>query len=604
MIRIKIILKYFIKSIIIITSLNLIFVNPIYAAFNIINGAPYILYTDAVSGPIAGGENDNGAYLSLYGINFGKSAALGNTTKVYIGNEEVASYKTGVEDSAVFNKFGIQKITVQVGAIGNPTLLSPLPVKISVNGVESNSNITFTPNDGHILFVSLNGNDSTATIGDITKPYRHLQTSSNRDTAGAYADIQAGDHIVIRGGDWSDTAFESAWLRFRDRNVMGTATRWIHFTSYPGETVTYTTPAGAKGGFQGPASAYAGTTGEYISFSNFSMIVNKDAEDDAAPFNQQYGEGAWRVINNNIGPWPSLIDARAGGYSGGGQGTKIVGNYIHDIRRICDSVNKNKPNFNTNCPSGAVGRGESLLNHGIYIDGGANDVEVAFNDIYNILEGNGIQTYASNELDIDNISLHHNYLIGTGKFGINLSSQTFSGNIYNNLIIESEQSGITFNVAGGNMAMIVAQNTFVNCDKARNYGQISNQWGSGLKGNILITNNIVYTDEGVSEFYNNIGDPDNYINWGKNLYYDGTMRPVSGAGTVILENPKFVSPGDFRLQNGSPAKDAAETTGKLTILTDIMLNARPGGGENDIGAFELDKTIVRPLPPILDPVVL
>ncbi|NOY63572.1 MAG: hypothetical protein GXP10_10580, partial [Gammaproteobacteria bacterium] len=54
---------------------------------------PQVLYTDVVSGPNSGGENNNGAYLSIFGVNFGTPSGLGNTTKVYIGNQEVADYK-------------------------------------------------------------------------------------------------------------------------------------------------------------------------------------------------------------------------------------------------------------------------------------------------------------------------------------------------------------------------------------------------------------------------------------------------------------------------------------------------------------------------------
>ena len=44
--------------------------------------APLILATDIVAGPITGGENGNGIFVNLYGVNFGASG-LGTTTKVY-----------------------------------------------------------------------------------------------------------------------------------------------------------------------------------------------------------------------------------------------------------------------------------------------------------------------------------------------------------------------------------------------------------------------------------------------------------------------------------------------------------------------------------------
>ena len=563
------------------------------AAAPVSAGAPRILYTDALSGPITGGENNAGAYLSLYGINFGQAADLGSLTKVYIGGQEVANYRV-LAPSVVYAKFGIQKLTVQVGSIGNPGLGTPLPIKLCRNVTTdcSNADKTFTPNNGRILFVALNGNDDTAVYGDINHPWRHLQTSTNggNTRGGAYASLQAGDHVVIRGGNWSDVAFEGAWLRFRDPSANGSAGNWIHFTSYPGETVTYTTPAGAKGGFQGPASAYAGTTGEYISMSNLQMVVDPAAQTDAAPFNQQYGEGAWRVVNNEIGPWLSVEDARAGGYSGGGQGTQILGNYIHDIRRICDSINQGTAEFNARC-SAVVGNGESLLNHGIYIDGGANDTEIAYNIIENILEGNLLQTYASNGVDLWNIRIHHNWMENGGKFGLNISSQSYSGAIYDNVVIGARHSGITFNVAFDQaMDWVVAHNTFVNNDQAAGgYGQISNQWGNyGLHGTVLVSDNIFYSNlNNGTSFYVNTGDSDSYMSFGKNLYYAGSGSTTS-PGTVINLDPQFknLSANIFGLTAGSPAIDAAEPITNLSIPDDFLLNPRINGVAADIGAFE------------------
>ena len=55
----------------------------------IAEAAPRVFYTDIDSGPNTGGENDNGAYLSIFGKGFG--ADLGQI-KVYVGDGEVARY--------------------------------------------------------------------------------------------------------------------------------------------------------------------------------------------------------------------------------------------------------------------------------------------------------------------------------------------------------------------------------------------------------------------------------------------------------------------------------------------------------------------------------
>jgi hypothetical protein len=555
--------------------------------------APCILYTDALSGPIAGGENNKGAYLSIYGKNFGDSGNLGGATRVYIGGVEVDNYRELVP-SAVYTKFGIQKLTVQVGAIGSPTLGTPLAIKVcrSVTTVCSNTNHTFIPNDGRVLFVSLTGNDSTADPDDITHPYRHLQTAdTNRYSIGAYADIQAGDHIVIRGGNWNDIAFEDAWLRFRDPHARGDSTHWIHFTAYPGETVTYTTPANAKGGFQGAGSSYAGTTGEYISMSNLHMVVNGDASNDAAPFNQQSGTGPWRVVNNEIGPWPALDDARAGGYSGGGSGTKLLGNYIHDIRRICDTTNAGTAEFNSaSCPAN-VGNGETLLNHGMYIDGGADGTEIGYNIILNVLEGNLIQTFDSlGEDGVLNTLIHHNWLENAGKHGLNISNGTGEGLIvFNNVIIGAKNAGIRLNIAYTPISGGIAYNTLYKNDYIGNQaGQIATTYNTSVTGSLLITDNIVHTNNKTNTVFYSANSNDGFLSWGKNIYFNGSLNPVNGTGTVLVTDPLLENPAanNFTLLENSPAIDAAAPVTGVTILDDFLTNPRPNGTVTDIGAYE------------------
>src|SRR5437667_260706 len=79
-------------------------------------GAPLVLYTDLISGPNSGGENNKGAYLSIFGKNFG-SSGLGTTVKVSIGGVEDDNYRY-LGPSKV--RTDIQQTTVQVGALGNP----------------------------------------------------------------------------------------------------------------------------------------------------------------------------------------------------------------------------------------------------------------------------------------------------------------------------------------------------------------------------------------------------------------------------------------------------------------------------------------------------
>src|SRR6185312_16439421 len=109
--------------------------------------APLVLYTDLVSGPNSGGENDKGAYLSIFGKHFGHSG-LGTRTRVYIGGTEVAVYRyLGPSHGSP----DIEQISVQIGKLGAPPLGVPLPIVVKVDGIPSNADSTFIVNPGRIL---------------------------------------------------------------------------------------------------------------------------------------------------------------------------------------------------------------------------------------------------------------------------------------------------------------------------------------------------------------------------------------------------------------------------------------------------------------------
>jgi hypothetical protein len=560
---------------------------------------PFVEYTDAVSGPIDGGENGQGAYLSLFGTNFGASSGLGTATKVLIGGEEVANYRY-LGPSKVAAKQGLQQLVVQVGALGHPTLGKALKIKVVVNGVSSNVDNTFMPNPGRVLFVSLTGDDSTAEPDDINHPWRHLQTDTG---GGVHQVLRAGDQVVIRGGHWTDTGLDGAWLRFRYPDQQGFAptgekgTGWIHFTAYPGpikgnaiEDVHYSTPPGFKGGIQGANSAYFGTTGDYVVISNLRMDVDANATSDAAPVNVQFSAGPWRVVNNELGPWPSAIAAKAAGVAGHGDGTTVLGNYIHDF--ACTGA---------------------LENHGVYADSGALNWNIGYNWISNITGGNFIQFFdnvglAGNDytgfppgwLGFVGMSVHHNWLEGAGKYGLNMADGIVSGRIWNNVVKGATYAGLRFNTISKNMDMTIVYNTFYDNDRLQSgsgNAQVLNTWGNyDPTGIIRIHDNIIAAGPGTfrgSSWYQNPGADDFYLDFKRNLYFDngyGWPEAFARDPLPVFADPDFVDAADddFHLAAGSPAIDAGELL--LPVVTTVddftSLLARPVGVANDLGAFE------------------
>lgn len=564
------------------------------------SGAPVISYIDAVSGPTTGGEGNNGAYLSIFGRNFG-TGGMGSSTRVFIGGAEVANYRY-LGAAKVGSRLGLQQLTVQVGSLAGARQGVALPVSVVLNGVKSNVNNTFTPNPGRILFVAQNGNDATAVAGDIGKPWRYLQTSTR---GGAYASMHAGDHVVIRGGNWSDTGFDGAWLRFRDTQQEGSAptgaagTGWIHITAYPGpvngnamEDVHYSTAAGVKGGIHGANSAYYGTTGDWVSISNLRMDVNARANSDAAPINLQYGAGPWRVVNNQLGPWPSTTaapnNARAAGVSGHGKNVKVLGNHIYGI--ACTGA---------------------LENHGIYLDSGASNWEVAYNWVENITGGNLIQLFdnvglagnnytgfPSGWIGFTGIQVHHNWLDGSGKYGLNFADGIVSGTVWNNVITRSTYAGLRVNTISKNMDMTFAFNTFYDNDRLASgsgNAQVLNTWGNyNPTGTIRLYDNLFAAGPGTlrtSNFYENAGNTDAYLDFKRNLYWDNgyAWSNLTRDTLAVYGNPLFVAAGSGNLipGAGSAAIDKGTQATSISVTDDLSGTvARPRGSANDLGAYE------------------
>ena len=531
------------------------------------SGAPLILYTDLLSGPTSGGENNNGTYLSIFGQNFGASG-LGTTTKVYIGGVEVVSYRyLGVS----FGRPDVQQITVQVGALSGLTQGTAYPIKVQVNGVNSTSYTaqTFTPNPGRILFVSLSGNDATAAVNDINHPWGDIQASTwdSSHTSGAYGAwgaAQPGDVIVFRGGTYTMQGFNDGGNLYFCKffyGPLGSAptgaakTGPIAITSYPAETVIIQPPQSTTYGvFAGVNSQYYvdgnnnPTMSQWITFSNLKIVGG--TED--GPISLNVMSNHWRVVNTDLSN--PLSAANAGGVSGDGNYIEVLGNNIHDI-----------------------GGNSSLQDHGIYIDSGAN-YELAYNEIGNITGGNGIQTYNSGSATayIDNVNIHHNMIHDIAKHGINIADTSRNGfTVWSNVVYNTAGGCVRLNTTDITGAKIW-NNTFYNCNTNGNYAALMNDW-SLSSGAISYTNNIVWPSTASGNYLGgSVGFSSGQITGNKNGWYNGTDNSdVSFDANALFTNPLFasISTPDFRLQSTSPALNSGDTS--VSSLVTSSYDASP-----------------------------
>lgn len=533
------------------------------------SSAPLVLYTDIASGPGTGGENGNGAYVSIFGKNFGNSG-LGTKTRVTIGGAEVASYRYLGPSKG---RADIQQISVQIGALNSAAAGTPLAVQVTVDGVASNSNIKFTINPGRILFVdNVNGVDNTAVAGDITHPYRHVQTSDT--SKAAYGAMQPGDIIVMRGTGtpWTDHGNDTYFIKFINKD--GTAPTGVAGTGpltlmgYPGEDVFIDVNGNAtqKGAISGIDTTGGFTGGHFVTIADLRV----ESGGNAGVIAVQIAGDNWRIVNNELSAATATNNALAGGINGNATNSFWYGNHIHDI-------------------AGGVAQ----ENHGIYIDGDGS-YDIAFNEIANVTGGNGFQIFVNggNGSDAANhVHFHHNLVHGASKHGLNIADNAQNDiELWNNVVYDIALSGLRFNTEVLHGAKIY-NNTFYNIDTSGgsdNYAAMSNDAvvpadAFDIRNNIFEPAASKPYSGGSVGFGGSIGTITN------NLWFGGTGS-VSFDGHPVSGNPQFVAaPSDLHIGATSAAIDHG-SVGVSTLAVDDFdaVIARPVGAGYDVGAHEYE----------------
>jgi hypothetical protein len=563
---------------------------------------PLVLYTDITSGPNNSGENNKGIYLSIFGVGFGSSLPA---IKVLIGGVEVDNYRYLGESRG---RPDIQQLTVQVGALGNPSPGTPLPVQVFVNGVGSNSDHTFTVNAGHIYFVAPHGVDTAdmRSGGTFEAPFKTVQKPGGvrlafsiapASAGGAYGRVQAGDFIVLRQGTYSDIGFggsggEGYFLQTLNKSGCpigvrcpqggGSGSGPITLMGYPGETafIDRTNRLGDHK-FGGGVSS-ADSARQARGYGAWWNIVDLKVESGFydGPIDTQRGDlnplgGHWRVVNNELTAESCRINTcRAGAIAGSGSGEFWVGNHAHDVY------------------DGASGS-RALENHGIYIIA-PGSFEIAYNLFARIIGGNGIQIYSS--WPVDDVNIHHNIIHDVGKHGLNIVDGSRNHIVvWSNLVYNTAYAGVRLG-SDDLHDLKLYNNTFYNTGTngdTPSSGALTNDMSTAQQ-QLDIRNNIFWPHRGSG--YNrgsgNEGLAGAIGPISHNLWYggSGTDPTTSFSPKSLNADPRFRSAAsgdeDFHLQEDSPALCAGTDAVAVLVTSDIELHpAQCAGGPAATGAF-------------------
>ncbi len=527
--------------------MGLLFLSPALAA-------PVAMFTDLIAAPNTGGENNKGAFVSIYGRGFGTVAGT-----VTVGGGAIDNYRLWTDT----------KVTVQLG----PNAKSGNVVVSDVTGAASNG-LPFTIRTGNIYFVNATSPNSPGS-GTATDPWRSPASAYSTVAPNDIVYFRAGTYTAHYGGTWGGGSFD-----------FGTAqsnTAWI---GYPGETASLIAPKGAN-----VFELYNGETNAWptgIVIANLTMDGNGTGPIDGGalfPPTNKGGASNVRVIGNDLsstgstGTFYAMLNPPSDGWS-------ILGNSFH--------------NAGTSPPN--------TQNHSVYVQNGASNLELGWNTFTNLQMGYVIQVHDDTWFEFDNVSIHDNVIIGTNVGdcrGIAIGGVLAGsyGTIWNNIVVNVGQGFAGIEIFNGTWK--VYNNTLYAVD-GQTAGAIAvNGTGSlltsGTAPTASIINNIIWPLSSATP-YAPVGQynlPAANMTMDSNLYFGNGTGPTTDAHAVSA-NPMFVNAavagGDFHLQAGSPAIDAGSSVVQTVVTADHDGNPRPQGPAFDIGAYEYVNNTGLPAP--------
>jgi Cep192 domain 4/IPT/TIG domain len=497
---------------------------------------PIAIFTDLQSGPNAGGQNNQGAIVTIYGFGFG--ATQGSST-LTIGGASPAAYLLW-SDGKISFQLGNSAIT------GN--------IVVNVAGVGASNGMPFTVRTGRIFFVAPGGLDTNA--GSFTAPWATVKHSKNS--------AQAGDVIYLRNGV-NETGLDasSASLTLAKSGSSGLP---IALVAYPGATATIGSSTGQPYGIRTTAAASYWVLAGISLRGGFSALTVTNSSN-------------WRVIGSDIS-CPN----------GSGTGACLAFSADTNI-----SLYRNRIHDNGSTTSTSI-----KLYQAIQFDSGSNGIDFGWNEIANTRSCRALQFFSDTtplfNLTVRNNLIHDSRCDGINFATIDPAQGAVKA--YNNVIYRAgtgpapggvEGNYACINVGGsGSAAVQITGNTLYDCGRRAN----ADSGAISASVPVVLTNNIM--DAIAGESYTAPNSSLANFSGKNNLFFGDGATPVFST-TSLNADPKFVdiTNSNFQIQSGSPAVDAGANDG---ISRDIMQRPRPQGVAYDIGAYEFIGTGTQPPP--------
>ena len=533
------------------------------------SAAPHLFYSDLESGPNTGGQNNNGAFVTLWGKGFGTTQG---TSTVTVGGGAVVSYPLWSDG----------KIIVQLG----PAAASGNIIVQSAAGA-SNA-VPFTVRAGNIFFVSTSGNDANA--GTFAAPWKTMIKAKNTINAGDVAYVENG---VSQTTEDTFTAYISMDRQGADNS--GTAAAPKALIAYPNATVTVGVAGGLHYGIRTPN---IGTHEDYWVISQLHIIGGTQAMD--------IGGTGWKVVGNEM-QCPNADDQVGCFEMSEGNQVKFWGNEVHNA---------------------GINPTSSKFYHAVYFSTDSNHIDVGWNNIHDNFTCRALQFHSSplcspscgagdtTGFDQYDLHVHDNLIHGDNCNGINFATvdpskgtvEAYNNVIYHVGLMDPLQlgasfsciyvAGITNNGVAGTGTVQVFNNSLSDC-AANNSANASGSRGAfGVGGGpatllMNLRNNVAYQNAG--EIY--VDGSLSQIKGDHNLWFGIGAAPTQTTNNLNVD-PLFVnrSNGDLHLSSSSPAKDAGLTlvpanpfvpNPGTNQVRDKDGTLRPQGNAFDLGAYEL-----------------